>query len=661
MEFGRKIVFKDYVGCIFLLMLAAAGAQQQETYISHNCAAAGNYTSNSTYQANLKAVLAALPTNTDVTYGYYNLSEGNSSDKVSINALCRGDISLTACRSCLNYSSIEILRLCPIQKEAIVWYNRCMLMYSNRTISGFSIYPNYIRNATVQNFTTVPLFSERLNSLLNNLRDEASLGNSSIKFAVGYTDATNTVRTYALVQCTPNLSKLECTRCLDYLYGNIKTFAPGSTTGRGYCPSCNFRYQLRQFYDTPADLLELPPPQPPATNFPSPPVAPKAQDGKSTRNIVIIVASVICFVVLVLWILMVARLRIQKRKQPKIIREITPTNPLELDFETIRLATDSFSDENKLGQGGFGAVYKGTLEGGQEIAVKRLATESAQGDTEFKNEVMVVAKLQHPNLVKLIGFCLEGQEKLLVYEFMPNTSLDQFLFDSFKRAYLHWERRYAIIQGIAKGLVFLHEDSQLGIIHRDLKASNILLDKEMNPKIADFGMARLMFGKDQKGGETRRVVGTHAYMAPEYAIRGQYSEKSDVYSFGILVLEIVSGQKKSAFCIGGVAENLLNSAWESWSNDKVVDILDEMIKTGPMDEITRCVHIGLLCVQENPVARPNMASVVAMLHDSSLGLPNPVKPAVSVRSASNKKEMLTSEELNNFSENEVSLSEFYPR
>ncbi|CAN4083864.1 unnamed protein product [Withania somnifera] len=189
------------------------------------------------------------------------------------------------------------------------------------------------------------------------------------------------------------------------------------------------------------------------------------------------------------------------------VDDITTVESLQYDLSTIRVATDNFSSTNKLGEGGFGPVYKGMLPNGREVAVKRLSANSAQGDLEFKNEILLVARLQHRNLVRLLGFCLDGTERLLVYEFVPNASLDQFLFDPVKRRQLDWETRSKIIGGVAKGILYLHEDSVLRVIHRDLKASNVLLDAEMNPKISDFGMAR-MFALDETQGTTSRVVGT---------------------------------------------------------------------------------------------------------------------------------------------------------
>ncbi|XP_070028388.1 G-type lectin S-receptor-like serine/threonine-protein kinase At4g27290 isoform X3 [Nicotiana sylvestris] len=232
-------------------------------------------------------------------------------------------------------------------------------------------------------------------------------------------------------------------------------------------------------------------------------------------------------------------------------------------LSTITKATSNFSAENKLGEGGFGSVYKGILEGGQEIAIKRLSKSSSQGVNEFKNEVICIAKLQHRNLVKLIGCCVGGEEKMLVYEFMPNRSLDFFIFDEKKSTILNWPKRFNIINGIARGLLYLHQDSRLRIIHRDLKASNILLDTDMNPKISDFGIARTVIGNETSA-NTHHVVGTHGYMSPEYVVDGVFSIKSDVFSFGVLVLEIISGRRNRGFSHGSRNINLLGHVRPAW-------------------------------------------------------------------------------------------------
>ncbi|XP_039060281.1 G-type lectin S-receptor-like serine/threonine-protein kinase RKS1 [Hibiscus syriacus] len=215
------------------------------------------------------------------------------------------------------------------------------------------------------------------------------------------------------------------------------------------------------------------------------------------------------------------------------------------ELSTVAAATNDFSSDNKLGHGGFGPVYKGVLFNGEEIAVKRLLNSSGQGLQEFKNEILLTAKLQHRNLVRMLGCCIEGEEKMLIYEFLPNKSLDSIIFDESKRSMLDWKKRFEIICGIARGMLYLHQDSRLRIIHRDLKASNVLLDATMNPKISDFGMGRI-FGEDQTEGDTKRVVGTYGYMSPEYAMQGHFSIKSDVYSFGVLLLEIITGKKISS-------------------------------------------------------------------------------------------------------------------
>uniref|UniRef100_A0A1J3E7J0 Receptor-like serine/threonine-protein kinase n=1 Tax=Noccaea caerulescens TaxID=107243 RepID=A0A1J3E7J0_NOCCA len=306
-------------------------------------------------------------------------------------------------------------------------------------------------------------------------------------------------------------------------------------------------------------------------------------------------------------------------------QDVSGLNFFEID--TLQTATNHFNISNKLGQGGFGTVYKGTLHDGKEIAVKRLGSSSVQGKDEFMNEIKLISKLQHRNLVRLLGCCIDGEEKLLVYEYMVNKSLDTFLFDLKKKLEIDWPKRFNIIQGIARGLLYLHRDSFLRVVHRDLKVSNILLDEKMNPKISDFGLAR-MFQRNQHQDNTGSVVGTLGYMSPEYAWTGTFSEKSDVYSFGVLMLEIITGKEISSFSYGKDSKNLLSYAYESWRESGGVNLLDEDLADSDSvnsAEGGRCVHIGLLCVQHQAVDRPNMKQVVSML-TSTTDLPKPTQP-----------------------------------
>ncbi|CAN8253875.1 unnamed protein product [Cochlearia groenlandica] len=366
---------------------------------------------------------------------------------------------------------------------------------------------------------------------------------------------------------------------------------------------------------------------------------------KRKKTIIATIVSLSLFVILASASLCFWRNRVKhKGKTTKNASEDALGNEMEpqdvtglyfFEMSTIITATNNFSLSNKLGQGGFGSVYKGKLQDGKEIAVKRLSSSSGQGKEEFMNEIVLISKLQHKNLVRILGCCIEGEERLLIYEYMLNKSLDTFLFDSRKRLEIDWPKRFSIIQGIARGLLYLHRDSCLRVIHRDLKVSNILLDEKMNPKISDFGLARIFQGTEYQD-TTRRVVGTLGYMAPEYAWTGMFSEKSDIYSFGVLMLEIISGERISRFSYGEESKTLTTFAWESWCNNGGIDLLDQEVDDSCQYrlQVKRCVQIGLLCVQHKPIDRPNTLELMSMLTTTTTttttdNLPSPKQPTYS--------------------------------
>ncbi|KAL6522546.1 hypothetical protein OROMI_031504 [Orobanche minor] len=289
-------------------------------------------------------------------------------------------------------------------------------------------------------------------------------------------------------------------------------------------------------------------------------------------------------------------------------------------YRQIKTATNSFSTENKIGEGGFGAVYKGTLSDGTVIAVKQLSSKSKQGYCEFVNEIGMISAIQHPNLIKLYGCCVEGKELLIIYEYMENNSLARALFGSEdNKLNMAWPTRHNICVGVAKGLAHLHEESTVKIIHRDIKATNVLLDGNLMAKISDFGLARLDLEDDTH--ISTRIAGTFGYMAPEYVMRGYLTDKADVYSFGVLLLEVISG-RSNVIISGEGLMYLLDQAILLSETDNLMELVDPSLESNfNKQEIMSTMNIALLCTIIDYAERPSMSAVVSMLTGSSRVIP----------------------------------------
>ncbi|KAM6601485.1 hypothetical protein CsatA_021094 [Cannabis sativa] len=580
------------------------------TYLYHNCTNVTTYTPNSIYQINLRNLLSSLSSN--ASSESHNTSAGESSSSpVYGSFLCRGDVNTTACRDCVTYAVKDVVKRCPVQKETMIWYDECQLRYSNHSFFGTVYERPRVSLLNTANITDQNRFNRLVNETTKAAAAEAAKGlPGDKKFATKDENFNGFQRLYTLVQCTPDLNASGCSTCLTDAIGRLPICCSGKLGGRVLFPSCNVRYEVYPFYNQNAST-------PPPAASPQPPPPPgftsstKGKSNISARTIVaIVVPIVVAMLLFILGFCFITKRAKKKYTLAKDGDDITTPESLQFDLATIEAATNKFSA--KLGEGGFGEVYKGKLPNGQEIAVKRLSKGSGQGTEEFKNEVVVLAKLQHRNLVRLLGFCLEGKETLLVYEFVPNKSLDYFLFDTDRQGELTWQLRYKIIGGIARGILYLHEDSQLRIIHRDLKASNILLDAEMNSKISDFGMAR-MFDVDQTRGNTNRI------------------------------------------------------AWKLWKEGNPLKLLDPTVaQSYSENEVVRCINIGLLCVQEDPEDRPTMKTIVLMFNSYSITLAVPKQPAFYNRTDADMPSMgLKFDDSRSVgfpvSINEASISELYPR
>ncbi|KAK3160972.1 hypothetical protein QOZ80_1BG0069640 [Eleusine coracana subsp. coracana] len=628
--------------------------------LSYFCTSTGEqrtFLPNSTFEANLAKLSVSFPANASASGGFVDGSIGAGPDTVYALALCRGDTAAANCTACLEAAFRNARDLCPYNKDVTVYQEQCQVRVSDLNILDLGAnQPTSEAWDDTGDDVPDPIFfgwewgphgngsiafvvAGIVSAFLEETALLAAYNQRPRRFGTAALDSGEASPTFhSMAQCTPDLSATSCVTCLENIITqNTARIHQGRKGGRFLGVRCSFRYG--SYFADGGEPMQI--------------IMPTLPHGRQIKNWSKLTAA-IAVVVLVLMLLVLFFLcfgRIRSRRKALSFGKLHAQDEQEVDLHQqgalvwtmegsvssefwlfdsvqIQVATNNFSEENKLGQGGFGPVYKGTLPDGLDIAVKRLSANSGQGFIEFKNEAQLIAKLQHTNLVRLLGCCSQGKEKMLVYEYLPNKSLDYFIFDiTEKRALLDWTKRFKIIQGISQGLLYLHRHSRLRIIHRDLKATNILLDQDMNPKISDFGIAKIFISHDIED-NTNTVAGTYGYMAPEYAYEGFFSSKSDVFSFGVLLLEIVSGKRNSIIGPYGGSLNLLGYAWLLWKEGKWHELVDTSLAVEKSaSELIKCINIALLCVQENANDRPTMSDVTRMLDTEGTSLPQPKHPA----------------------------------
>ncbi|EEC70587.1 hypothetical protein OsI_01795 [Oryza sativa Indica Group] len=613
---------------IFLLFLAVAGSLC-ETAVGDdidlnlplwpNCSTTRNFTGDSQYKKNLDQLLSTLSTSAAVGGWFNTTSVGTGADKVFGLIMCFADSNATECQKCLAGAPAGVMQVCPGSRTVNANYDACLLRYSDMS------------------FFSAADLAERAGD--NTLR----IDNSSEQ----YVDSKlNTSAMYGLAQCTRDLAASECRRCLVGYINPLEEYFPNVSYGtiKGY--SCYLRYDLQPFNIT------LPPaPSPPPSSpmlLPSSPALPATPPPPSSVSIGLVAGltvgavSFLAVLGMSIWLLLrrrqkhVARTRELEMDDGDFFDDEAAmeddfekgTGPKRFRYGELAIATDDFSDEHKLGEGGFGSVYRGFLtELNLDVAIKKVSKSSKQGKKEYASEERIISRLRHRNLVQLIGWCHGGGELLLVYELMPNASLDTHLYNA-NAGVLPWPLRHEIVLGIGSALLYLHEEWEQCVVHRDIKPSNIMLDAAFNAKLGDFGLARLV--DHGRGSHTTVLAGTMGYMDPECMITGRANTESDMYSFGIVLLEIACGRPPimAAEHQAEHGQDMIHLAqwvWDLYGKGRIRDAADHRLD-GEFNggEMERVMIVGLWCAHPDRSMRPAIRQAVSVLRDEA---PPPNLPA----------------------------------
>lgn len=533
-----------------------------------------NVTNFSEFNSNLNATFKELREQLNGGKKFATAQRTRGPDQVYTMVQCRRYVSTADCAACFT-SAESLIRNCSAANGARVIYLACSLRYESSSFYDQSTQEGRFGFCGNRTALQADAFKTAAQELLENLEVAtpkingffAASKNNIIGSRAGANDDDdkNSTAVYGIAQCVETISETGCQNCLSGAFDNIQRCL-GSAFGWAVDAGCFLRYSDTPFF----------------------------ADNQTT--------DITPFL-----------------KNGNISEATELQGPVNYRLKDLVSATRKFSEENKLGEGGFGDIYKGTLKNGKIVAVKKLAIGiSRRTLSDFENEVRLISNVHHRNLIRLLGCCSQGPELILVYEYMANSSLNKFLFGE-KRGSLNWKQRFDIILGTARGLAYLHEDFHVRIIHRDIKPSNVLLDDDLQPKIADFGLARLL--PENQSHLSTKFAGTLGYTAPEYAIHGQLSEKVDAYSFGVLVLEIISGTKSSE-TKGEEGEYLLKRAWRLYENGTHWELMDESLDPNECtkEAAEKVVEIALMCTQSAANSRPTMSEVVALLKSTSSSL-----------------------------------------
>ncbi|GAA0143112.1 transmembrane signal receptor [Lithospermum erythrorhizon] len=593
-----RLLWSSMVMIIITLMFQPSRSDPQINLLNKGCSQY-NASNQINFFNNLNDTFADLKS--QLTNGSNNhfatAEQARSSDPVYAMVQCRNYLSSADCVACYD-AAVSQIRNCSAANGARVIYDGCFLRYESNSFYDQTTLPGNVQICSNRTVSQASAFDAVARTLLNDL--ELATPKINGYFAAVKRDVDGgTSSIYVVAQCAETISETGCADCLTVANGNIESCLPDGD-GRAIDAACFLRYSDTSFF---ADNQ--------TTN-----IASFLEGGSSSKNRYIIggvvggIGLLLIFLALLIWYQYSRKRKASPRGN--VLGGTDLQGPVMYTYKDLKNATDNFSEQRKLGEGGFGEVYMGTLKSGNVVAVKKLSVNSSRVKTEFDSEIRLISNVHHRNVTRLLGCSMRGPDLLLVYEYMANGSLERYLYGD-KQGSLNWKQRYRIIFGTARGLAYLHDQFHVRIIHRDIKSSNILLDDEFLPKIADFGLARLL--PDDRTHLSTKFAGTLGYTAPEYALHGQLTEKVDTYSFGIVALEIVSGRRSGDMTIEPNAEYLLQQAWKLYESNMHLTLVDETIDPNEYtpEEVKRVIEVAISCTQSPPSLRPSMPEVVFML------------------------------------------------